>query len=156
MLEGQTVATRESAGIRRYMDALAPYTLTILRVLVGITFLLNGLPKLGNIGGFTGFVASLGIPLPGFFAIVVIALEVIGGLLLIVGLGTRWVGLLFAIEMLVTTLLVKFPNQGFLPPQGQPGTGAVYDMLLLVGSLVLAAHGSGMLSVERDLLKREL
>jgi putative oxidoreductase len=156
MIKGQTVSTSESAGLRRYTDALAPYTLTILRLLMGITFLLTGLPKLGNLAGFTGFVASLGLPVPGFVAVVVAALEVIGGLLLIVGLGTRWVSLLFAIEMLITTLLVKLPNQGFLAPQGQPGTGAVYDLLLLVGALVLLTHGSGQLSVERNVIGREL
>jgi putative oxidoreductase len=156
MIKGQTVSTSDSAGLKRYTDALAPYTLTILRVLVGVTFLLTGLPKLGNLAGFTGFVASLGFPVPGFFAVVVAALEVGGGLLLIAGLATRWVSLLFAIEMLVTTLLVKLPNQGFLAPQGQPGTGAVYDMLLLVGALVLLTHGPGPLSIERNVLRREL
>ena len=156
MIKGQTVSASAPAGLKRYTDILAPYTLTILRVLIGITFLLSGLPKLGNLAGFTGFVASLGVPLAGFFAVVVVALEVIGGLMLIVGLGTRWASLLFAIEMLVTTLLVKLPNQGFLAPQGQPGTGAVYDLLLLAGALVLLTYGSGQLSVERNVLGREL
>jgi putative oxidoreductase len=156
MIKGQTVSTRESVGLKRYTDAFAPYALTALRVLVGITFLLNGLPKLGNLNGFTGFVASLGFPVPGFFAIVVAALEVVGGLLLIAGLATRWVSLLFAIEMLVTTLLVKLPRLGFIAPQGQPGVGAELDLLLLVCALVLLCFGPGQLSVERNVLKREL
>jgi putative oxidoreductase len=156
MIKGQTVSTSESAGLRRYTDALAPYTLTILRVLVGLTFLLMGLPKLGNLTGFTGFVTSLGIPVPGFFAVVVAALEVGGGLLLIVGLAVRWVSLLFIIEMAVTTLLVKMPRMGFIAPQGQPGVGAQLDLLLLAGALVLLAHGAGQLSIERNVLKREL
>jgi putative oxidoreductase len=156
MIKGQTVSTRESVGLKRYTDAFAPYALTALRVLVGITFLLNGLPKLGNLNGFTGFVASLGFPVPGFFAAVVVALEVVGGLLLIAGLATRWVSLLFAIEMLVTTLLVKLPRLGFIAPQGQPGVGAELDLLLMVCALLLLTHGSGPLSVERNVLKREL
>jgi putative oxidoreductase len=156
MIKGQTVSTSDSAGLKRYTDALAPYMLTVLRLLVGITFLLMGLPKLGNLAGFTGFVASLGFPVPGFFAVIVAALEVGGGLLLIAGLATRWVSLLFAIEMLVTTLLVKLPNQGFLAPQGKPGTGAVFDLLMLVGALVLLTHGAGQLSIERNVLRREL
>jgi putative oxidoreductase len=156
MFKGQTVSTRESLSLKRYTDAFAPYALTILRVLVGITFLLNGLPKFGNISGFTGFVASLGVPLPGFFGIFIPVLEVVGGLLLIAGLATRWVSLLFAIEMLVTTLLVKLPRLGFIAPQGQPGVGAELDLLLLVCALLLLTHGSGPLSVERSVLKREL
>jgi len=156
MIEGQTVSVRDTVGLKRYTDALAPYALTIMRVLVGITFLLMGLPKLGNPGGFTGFLTSLGIPLPGFFALIVIALEVGGGLLLIAGLATRWVSLLYIIEMTVTTLLVKLPRIGFIAPQGQPGVGAELDLLLLACALVLLTHGSGALSVERNILKREL
>jgi putative oxidoreductase len=156
MIKGQTVSTRDTVGLKRYTDAFAPYALTIMRVLVGITFLLRGLPKLGNPGGFTGFLTSLGVPLPGFFAVIVIALEVGGGLLLIAGLGTRWISVLYVIEMAVTTLLVKLPGPGFIAPQGQPGVGAELDLLLLVCALVLLTHGSGALSVERNILKREL
>ena len=156
MIKGQTVSAGDTVGLKRYTDALAPYALTIMRVLVGITFLLMGLPKLGNPGGFTGFLTNLGIPLPGFFAVIVIALEVGGGLLLIAGLATRWVSLLYIIEMIVTTLLVKLPRVGFIAPQGQPGVGAELDLLLLACALVLLTHGSGALSVERNILKREL
>ena len=156
MIRQQTVATRESTGLKRYMDAFAPYTLTILRVLVGVTFLLNGLPKLGNLAGFTSFLTGLGIPAPGFFAIIVAALEVGGGLLLIAGLATRWVSIFYVIEMTVTTLLVKLPNFGFIAPGNRPGVGAELDLLLLVCALVLIGHGSGPLSVERNILKRDL
>jgi putative oxidoreductase len=156
MFRQQTVTARESIGLKRYTDAFAPYALTIMRVLVGITFLLTGLPKLGNPGGFTGFLTSLGVPLPGFFAVIVIALEVGGALLLIAGLGTRWISLLYVIEMIVTTLLVKLPRLGFIAPQGQPGVGAELDLLLLACALLLLTHGPGQLSIERNILKREL
>jgi uncharacterized membrane protein YphA (DoxX/SURF4 family) len=156
MINESTVLRRETVGLRRYTDALAPYAVTFLRILVGITFLLTGLPKIQNFAGFTGFVASLGFPMPAVFAGIVVALEVIGGLLLIVGLGTRWVSALYIIEMLITTLLVKMPNMGFIAPQGQPGVGAELDLLLLAGAFILLTHGSSRLSIEHDLLKREL
>lgn len=156
MIKGQTVSTRESFSLKRYADAFAPYALTILRVLVGITYLLMGLPKVANPGGFTGFLTNLGVPLPGFFAVIVMAVEVLGGLLLIAGLGTRWVSIFYVIEMTVTTLLVKLPNVGYIAPQGKPGVGAELDLLLLASALVLLTHGPGALSVERNVLKREL
>jgi putative oxidoreductase len=156
MIKGQTVSTSESAGLKRYTDALAPYALTVLRVLVGITYLLMGLPKLANIGGFTGFVSNIGFPLAGFFAVVIVALEVGGGLLMIAGFATRWLSILYIIEMTVTTLLVKLPRMGFIAPQGQPGVGAQLDLLLLAAAIVLLTHGAGQLSVERNVLKREL
>jgi uncharacterized membrane protein YphA (DoxX/SURF4 family) len=118
--------------------------------------LLTGLPKLQNFAGFTGFVGSLGFPVPVVFAAIVVALEVIGGLLLIVGLGTRWVSALYIVEMLITTLLVKLPNMGFIAEQGKPGVGAELDLLLLAGAFILLTHGSSRLSIEQDVLKREL
>jgi putative oxidoreductase len=155
MVHESTTLRRETVGLRRYTDALAPYAHTFLRVLVGITFLLHGLPKLQGLAGFTGFLTSLGVPAPGVFAFLVMALEVGGGLLLILGLGTRWVSLLFAIQMLVTTLLVKLPNAGFIAPQGG-GSGAELDLLLFAAALILLTQGSGLLSIERNVLKREL
>jgi len=156
MINESTTLRRETVGLRRYADALAPYAVTVLRILVGITFLLTGLPKAQNFAGFTGFVASLGFPLPVAFAALIVALEVAGGLLLIVGLGTRWVSALYMVEMLVTTLLVKMPNMGFIATQGKPGVGAELDLLLLAGAFILLTHGSSRLSIEHDLLKREL
>jgi len=155
MVKQSTTLRSGTVGLRRYTDALAPYAHTFLRVLVGITFLLHGLPKLQGLAGFTGFLTSLGVPAPGVFAFLVTALEVGGGLLLILGLGTRWVSLLFAIERLVTTLLVKLPNAGFIAPQGG-GSGAELDLLLLAAALILLTQGSGPLSIERNVLKREL
>jgi putative oxidoreductase len=155
MMNTISTSAREASGLKRYTDALAPYTLTLLRVLVGITFFLHGLPKLSNLDGFTGFLTSLGVPLPGVAAPVIMVLEVVGGLLLIAGLGTRWISILFAVQMLVTTLLVK-SGIGFIAPQGAPGVGAELDLLLLACSLILLAYGSGQLSVERNILQREL
>ena len=149
------VPARETVGVSRYAAAVAPYTLTILRIIVGLTFLLTGLPKWSNLAGFSGFVGSLGVPMAGAVGPLIATLEVVGGLLLIVGLGTRWVSILFALEMLVTTLLVKMPNVGFIAPQGK-GAGAELDLLLLAGALVLFGYGSGMLSIERNVLKREI
>jgi uncharacterized membrane protein YphA (DoxX/SURF4 family) len=63
--------------------------------------------------------------------------------------------MLFVIEMIVTTLLVKLPNAGFIAPQGG-GSGAELDLLLLAGALVLLTQGPGPLSIERNVLRREL
>ena len=101
--------------LKRYTESLTPYVPTILRILVGLIFFLHGLPKWQNLDGFAGFLSSLGVPLPGLFSFLVALLETGGGLLLIIGLATRWVGWLFVIEMILTTLLVKV-NVGFISP----------------------------------------
>lgn len=155
MIRESTAPSREAAGIRRYADTLAPYALTFLRVLTGITFLLHGLPKIQGFSGFTGFVGSLGFPVPVAFAALIVALEVLGGLLLIAGLGTRWVAILFAVEMLITTLLVKLPGPGFIAPPGAQNAGAEVDLLLMAAALMLFAFGPGPLSIDRNVLRRE-
>jgi putative oxidoreductase len=138
--------------LKKYMDPLLPYAPTILRIMAGITFLWYGVSKLGNPAGFIGFVGSLGFPIPVLFGWLVILLEIVGGLLLIVGLATRWMGLFLAVLMLFTTLLVKV-NAGFI---GSQGAGAELDLNLLAMSLALAILGPGALSVETNLLKREI
>jgi len=67
--------------IKKYMEPLAPYVPTVLRILVGLIFLLHGLPKWQGLDGFAGFLGSLGVPLTGLFAFLVALLETGGGLL---------------------------------------------------------------------------
>src|SRR5579859_4628360 len=124
-----TAPAQTTFGLRRFMTALAPYTQTILRVVVGFTFLMNGWSKIGHSDGFAGFLARLSVPVPGIAAYGITGLEVLGGLLLILGLGTRWVSILFVIEMLCTTLMVKLPNVGFIADASKPGVGAELDIL---------------------------
>ena len=140
--------------LNQYTDRLSPYTLTVLRIIVGITFLLMGLPKWQNPDGFLTFVGSLGIPsFLGWFPLV---LEPLGGLLLILGIGTRWISLYFVLEMLITTIVVKAARGTGFIVSGRPGVGFELDLLLLGGAFVLMALGAGQPSVEQNLLKRDL
>lgn len=59
-----------------------------LRVILGLTFFIHGVSKFqGGLGNTAGFFDSLGIP--GFMAYIVAGIELIGGLAVILGLGTR-------------------------------------------------------------------
>ena len=134
--------------MRTLTERLEGYAPTLLRVMAGITFFFHGWSKLQNPNGFIGFVGSLGFPIPVFFGWLVILLESVGGLLLILGLGVRWVSLLLAVEMVFTTLLVK-SRIGLIAPSGQPGVGAEIDLMLLAAMLALFILGAGELSLER-------
>jgi putative oxidoreductase len=136
---------------------LAPYATTILRIIVGLTLLLTGLPKLQNPAGFIRFVTTLGFPAPGIIGWLPIILEPIGGLLLILDIGTRWLGLYFVLEMLITSFIVKAARgTPFIQAGGAAGVGYELDLLLAAGALVLVVLGAGQLSIERNILKREL
>ncbi len=125
----------------------------ILRLALGIIFLYHGWPKLNpgspmkGPAGVAGFLQQMGIPLPTFFAWVVALLETVGAVLLILGLGTRILGVLFAVDMLVATLLVK---RRFMkvPFMAQQATGWEFDFALLAASLALVFMGAGRLALD--------
>lgn len=65
-------------------------TLAILRAVIGIMMIHNGLDKLADVEGFAqAYVAFIGLPFPIFFTYVAAFTELIGAPLLIIGLFTR-------------------------------------------------------------------
>lgn len=127
------------------ISAFAPFP---IRIMAGIAFILHGLPKFQDLLGTQGFFASVGIPAD--MAILIGLLEVVGGILLIVGLVTRIAAILFIIEMICAILIVKAGN-GFM---GQGGFEV--DLLLMSIAISLVLSGPGRVSIERDILKREI
>jgi len=122
--------------------------LAIIRIVVGFTFLMHGWQKMFMMGleGVGGFFGSLGIPAAGFMAIVVTLLELLGGLALMLGLGTRIVGALLAADMLVAMFTVHISN-GFFVSNG----GVELVLLLLAVCLSFVIAGAGSLSVDSRL-----
>jgi uncharacterized membrane protein YphA (DoxX/SURF4 family) len=122
--------------------------ITVVRLMMGAILVIAGTQKwLAGIGGFIGFVTSLGIPAPGIVGPVVAAGEVIGGLLVLLGLGARWAGLWFVCEFLVTSLYVKIGR-------GAGFDAARIDLMILAGALMLVIGGAGALALETILTGR--
>ncbi len=100
--------------------------LAVLRVVVGIVFLMHGGQKLfiygfHNVGGF---MQQLGIPLPQVAGVVVTLVEFFGGLALLLGLFTRWAAVLIACDMLVAVTVVHLRGGFFLPKGYSPDRGS--------------------------------
>lgn len=111
----------------------------------------HGLQKLlGGPGNFGGLLARLGVAAPTLMAYVVTLVELVGGLLLIVGLLSRLAALLLTINLTVAILLVK-TGVGLLSPMGSPGVGAELDLALIAGFLVVLLTGPGRLSLDHAL-----
>ncbi|MFM1655220.1 DoxX family protein [Brevibacillus sp. B_LB10_24] len=109
--------------------------LLLLRVVLGLVFLVHGWSKFqGGIDKTVGFFAMLG--LPGILAYIVAVIELVGGLLMILGLGTRVIGALFALVMLGAIFTAKL-SAGFLG-------GYELDLILLAASICLLLAGSTM------------
>ena len=117
--------------------------LAALRIVVGVIFLMHGGQKLFmGFHNVAGFLASLGIPLPTLAAIVLTAVEFIGGIALILGLCTRYAAALLSIDMLVALITYHVKNGFFMP------NGVEYPMLLLVANINLILAGAGAMGVD--------
>jgi len=125
----------------------------ILRVGLAIILLVHGWLKInpnGPVKGPANFGAGLkqmGIPLSGLLAGIVILQETIGAALLILGLGTRILAVLYSIQMLVIILHVKgrVMKTGFM---AQQTTGWELDFAVLVGALALLLTGAGSIALD--------
>jgi putative oxidoreductase len=123
---------------------LQPLALLILRIAVGIVFLFHGYPKLAHSGaGLQAAFVDHG--LPAYFVYVSGILETFGGGLILLGLFTRWVGLLLAIEMCVA--LWKFQSRSYFAVHEYE-----FPMTLAAACFVLAAVGAGLISLDAVLL----
>jgi putative oxidoreductase len=131
-----------------YLEKISAFAPLPIRIMAGIAFIIHGLPKFENLQGTQGFFASVGIPAD--LALLIGLLEVIGGVLLIVGLLTRIASILFIIEMIGAILVVKAGNS--FTGEG----GYEVDLLLMTISISLLLSGPGRVSIERDILKREI
>ncbi len=129
---------------------LAGFAPLVVRVIAGVIMAAHGWQKLqGGPANFGAALANLGVPLPVFFGYVVTFAELIGGILLIVGLLSRLAALVLTIDLVVAILLVKV-NVGLLSPQGGR-VGAELDLALIAGFLVILLAGPGRLSVDHAL-----
>jgi putative oxidoreductase len=129
-----------------------------LRIVLGIAFLVHGIPKLSAAGQheFQGMLGQLGVPAPPLMSWVVTLVEVLGGLALIVGLLTWIAALLLGIEMLVALFKVHLAaGFNFVHVVGMSPQGPVFglpgwevNLLYLAGLAALFIGGPGPISVD--------
>ena len=123
--------------------------LATLRVVLAIIFVAHGAQKVFQFGiaGVTQGFTQMGIPLPAITAPLVAGLELVGGVLLLVGLFTRPIALLLAIDMVAAAVLVHLRNGFFLP------NGYEFTLILFAASLALVMTGPGELSLDAMIAK---
>jgi putative oxidoreductase len=126
------------------------YGITLLRVVVGLIFIAHGYAKCCVMGhaGVTGFFGMLGIPAPSTMAYLITALELGGGIMLVVGLLTRVVALGFVADMIGAIVFAKKTLEIMAPK------GMELELLLLAASVTLVIFGPGGLSIDESLRRR--
>ncbi len=124
------------------MDTLKGYVPLISRVLMGLIFVLAGAGKLADPAGTAGYIASVG--LPGLLVWPTIALELLGGLAIIVGYQTRLVSLALAAFCVVSGALFhnNFADQTQM-------IMFLKNLAMTGGFLQLYLHGAGKMAVDK-------
>ena len=127
-------------------------TLLIGRVALGVVLIAHGWQKFFTYGisGATASFEQMGIPLAGAAATFAALVELVGGILLIVGFAVPLVGLLVAIDMIGALLFVHAPNGVFVGDGG-------YELVLVIAALgvVFAGVGAGGYAVDRLLAGKQ-
>ena len=117
----------------------------IIRVVLGITFFIHGLDKFqGGVENTAGWFESIGIP--GVVAYGVAVVELVGGIMLVLGLFSRIVSILFAVVMVGAIVKVKLAI-GFLG-NGQTA-GYELDLAFLAMAVMLAITGSKAFALDQ-------
>jgi putative oxidoreductase len=137
--------------LRRLLATNASAAVILIRLLVGCVFLSEGIqkflfPEALGVGRFT----KIGIPAPEVLAPFVGVCETVGGVLLLVGLFTRFAAVTLVIDMLVAIAATKIPillEKGFWSMAHEART----DWSMLLGLLFLLIVGAGSLSVDKKI-----
>jgi putative oxidoreductase len=134
---------------RRIARALAWLPPTIARIGVGAVFVHSGWGKLHNLEQVTGFFTDLGLPAPGFHAVLVSSTELVCGALVLLGLFTRLAALPLLVTMLVAIRTALWDQVDSL--------SSLFGLTETLYALVfawLATSGAGPLSIDRLLARR--
>jgi uncharacterized membrane protein YphA (DoxX/SURF4 family) len=129
-------------------DGSAPAAVLLVRLLVGVVFLSEGIQKFlypATLG--VGRFEKIGIPAPQFFAPFVGVVEMVCGALLIVGFLTRLAAIPLLIDISVAIATTKIPmlmESGFWAAMHEART----DICMFLGSIFLIAVGAGRLSID--------
>jgi len=119
------------------------------RILIGSIFVLSGFGKLMDLGGFATMLADSGVPMASVMAPIGAVAEFVGGLAIVLGLGTRYAALLMIGFVVVATLIShRFWAVPADEAQGQM-IHFVKNMAIVGGFLVVFVTGGGRYSIDR-------
>jgi putative oxidoreductase len=139
-------------AVRAASTLQSPFLLFI-RLYWGLQLAQNGWGKLHNLPNVTNYFSSLGLPAPGPTAAFIATIEFVGGILLAIGLISRFMGLVLAIDMLMAYIIGD--RVAFLSIISDPdkfSAAAPYNYLF--AALIILIFGPGMIALDTLLLRR--
>ncbi len=128
----------------KFLDHLQSLGLLGMRLAIGTVMIAHGFPKVsGGLSHVVPMVTAAGFP--GWMAYIVAAVEFIGGIMILVGLLTRFVAIAMFIEMMVIISRIKWQN-------GFTGNGN-YQLEAMIAAVAfgLIFFGAGSISLDRPI-----
>ena len=113
----------------------------IARIVLGITFVKHGWPKIKKPLGMKPWLKELKFPLPGFLSVIVAVVEFFGGIFILIGFYAEAAAFLIALNMGVAALVRKFKQKD------KWLDGYELDLALMSLALMLALYGAGDWSI---------
>jgi putative oxidoreductase len=133
--------------LARSVSSLQSPFLLAVRLYWGWQFAQTGWGKLHNLAKVTDFFTSLGVPAPGLNAVAVSWMEFVGGILLAVGLGSRFFGFILAFDMFVAYLTAG--REALLSVFSDPGKFYADDAYtFLFAAVLILIFGPGRMSLD--------
>jgi putative oxidoreductase len=119
------------------------------RLLLTPMFLLSGYAKIGGFTGTAGAIASKGLPMSEALAIAALVVELVGGVMIVLGWKTRWAAVALAA---FTAFASYFFHSFWAMPEAQQMTQQLFfmkNLAVIGGLLLLVAFGPGAWSVDK-------
>ena len=147
MSDHRSVPIRAYDFFLRSTDRLRSPFLLFVRLYWGWQFIQTGWGKLHNLPHVIEFFTSLNIPFPATNAVFVSGLEFVGGILLILGLGSRLIALPLAFDMFVAYLTAD--RDSLVAIFSDPGKFYAADpFTFLFASLIILIFGGGLFALD--------
>ena len=131
-------------NLLKNFEALSFVPLTLIRVYLFFVFWYAGTGKIDNFDKFSGYLGTLGVPLPDILSWMIILIEAGGAALLLVGLFVRWMSLPLLIVMFFAGYLVHYQN-GWAHEANGIEFAAIYSLMILT---LLCFGGGKYLSLD--------
>ena len=131
-------------NLLKNFEAITFVPLTLIRVYLFFVFWYAGTGKIDNFDKFSGYLGTLGVPLPDILSWMVILTEAGGAALLLVGLFVRWMSVPLLIVMFFAGYLVHYQN-GWAHEANGIEFAAIYSLMILT---LLCFGGGKYLSLD--------
>ncbi len=141
-------------GFKTAASRLQSPLLLLVRLYWGWQFMQTGWGKLHHIAGVTDYFTQLGLPLPHVTAIFIAWLEIVGGVLLILGLASRLIALPLFLDMLVAYIVAdRDAFLAFFSDSGKFTAAAPYTFLF--AALLILIFGPGLFALDTLIAKMQ-